>query len=163
MGRPLPSRSVFIGALALAGALMSTSGVLAQSLPEPSMTFTLTIDETQAVFGPEGFGEAFAPGQVGTEDAPVARDGETVGLALTSLTITHVEGDDVAGLIDCSIELPEGSIVFNGSFHFGDMASGVDIPVVGGTGDYASAIGTVTLTGSEDGTTTTLDFDIHQG
>lgn len=126
------------------------------------MAFTVTIDETQATITPADFGQAPPAGQLATEDAPVYREGEKVGLAETTLAVTRVDGDDVAVLITCSVELPEGNLLFSGSFHLAAMMNGAQLPVVGGTGQYAGAIGTVMLTAAEDGTSTTLEFDIHQ-
>jgi hypothetical protein len=80
-----------------------------------------------------------------------------VGPPETIVTIKRA-GDDPAGIIECSVELPEGNILFNGSLHLADIGNGVDIPVVGGTGSYAGAKGVVTMTGARDGSSTQLKF-----
>lgn len=42
--------------------------------------------------------------------------------------------------------------------HFADLGTGAAIPVVGGTGAYSGASGTVVLVGGETATTATFDF-----
>ncbi len=98
----------------------------------------------------------------GTEDAPVYRRAEKVGLAETVYTVTRVAGDDVAIMVECSVELPEGNLVFNGTAHMADVATGATVPLVGGTGAYAGAIGTVTMIGAPDGSSTTLKFHLSK-
>src|SRR5205823_11632671 len=86
-------------------------------------------------------------------------DGQAVGLAETVYTVTRVHGDDIDVMIECSVELPEGNILFNGTGHLADIGSGITVPVVGGTGRYMAAAGTVTMHATSDGNTR-LDFDI---
>jgi hypothetical protein len=95
-----------------------------------------------------------------TEDAPVYRGSDKVGMAETVYNITRVVGDDVVLMINCSVELPEGNVLFNGTAHMADLTHGAAIPVVGGTRAYAKARGIVTAVGAADGSTTTLKFDI---
>lgn len=78
-------------------------------------------------------------------DAPIYRNGVAAGMAETVLTVTRA-GDDVAVMVECSIELADGNIVFNGSAHFADLGAGAAIPVIGGTGRYSGARGTVVMT-----------------
>lgn len=123
----------------------------------------VTINETEATLTPPDFFTSdFAPNTQASEDAPVYRDGEPVGSAQTLITITRVDGDDIAAIIECSIELPEGNLFFNGSAHFADIGTGVDLPVVGGTGEYERYAGAVTMVGSEDGSETTLTFHVRR-
>jgi hypothetical protein len=77
------------------------------------------------------------------------------------VTITRVADDDVAAMIECSVELPEGNLLFNGSAHFADLGTGAVLPVAGGTGRYAGASGVVTMVAAADGSSTALTFKIR--
>jgi len=95
----------------------------------------------------------------GSEDAPVYRKGSKVGLAETVYTWTRGTGDPIL-MLECSVELPEGRILFAGTFHGAEMATGGDVPVVGGTGAYAGVAGVVHMVPSADGSSTALTFDL---
>lgn len=145
-----------IAAALLVGTLLGP-GISAASNPK-HQRITVVAQDSEATFVPADFGQTPAPNQRATEDAPVYRDGHAVGLAETALT--RVAGDDVAGLIECSVELPEGNILFAGSFHFADLGSGATVPVVGGAGSYAGYTGTVTMVTSGGAGQATLSFDL---
>jgi hypothetical protein len=124
-------------------------------------TFTVVVRDADAAVAPADFFTAAPqPNAQATEDAPVYDGNEKIGLAETVYTITRVAGDDVDVMVECSVELPDGNLLFNGTTHLADVTSGTAFPVVGGTGAYARARGVVTATGAADGSTTTLDFDI---
>lgn len=123
-------------------------------------TFTLVAQESEATLTPADAFNAPAQNAQASEDAPVYRNGKKVGLAETVITFTRVAGDDVVAMIERSIELPEGNLLFNGSAHLADLAKGAAVPVVGGTKAYNEAAGTVIMVASEDGSKTTLKFDI---
>ena len=156
--RKTPLVVAAIAAALLVGTLLGP-GVSAASSPK-HQRITVVAQDSEATFAPADFGQAPEPNQRATEDAPVYRDGHAVGIAETALTLTRVAGDDVAGLIECSVELPEGNILFAGSFHFADLGSGATVPVVGGTAGYAGYTGTVTMVASADASQTTLSFDL---
>jgi hypothetical protein len=65
-------------------------------------------------------------------------------------------------MLECSVELPEGNIFFNGSVHGADVMNGTGavVPVVGGTGRYAGAEGTVSAVEGRDGASKVMTFDI---
>jgi len=153
---------IIVGAIVLA--VVASLATFAATSPASAAKrdLVVVINEAEATVTPADFFSNLAPNQQASEDAPVYRDGEPVGLAETLITITRVEGDDIAALIECSIELPEGNLFFNGSAHFADLGTGVDLPVVGGTGEYERYTGVVTLVGSEDGTETTLTFHLRK-
>jgi len=123
-------------------------------------SFTVVVQDSEAAVSPADFLDHLTQGAQEAEDAPLYRDGKKIGLAETIVIVTRVAGDDVAGLIACSVELPEGNLLFHGSAHLAGLATGAALPVVGGTGTYRGARGTVTLIAAEDGTHTTLNFDI---
>lgn len=80
-------------------------------------------------------------------DAPIYHNGVAAGMAETILTVTRRAGDDIALMVECSIELADGNIFFNGSAHVAELVGGgAAIPVIGGTGRYSGARGTVVLT-----------------
>ena len=121
--------------------------------------FTVVAQDSAASVTPPDFMDRLSQNLQAAEDEPVYRDGKKAGLAETIITVTRADGDDFAAIIACSIELPNGNILFNGSAHLADLGTGATLPVVGGTGTYAGARGTVTMTVAADGTSTTLDFD----
>ena len=126
-------------------------------------SFTVLVRDADATVTPADFFTSTPVSNAqATEDAPVYNEdgSEQIGLAETVYTITRVAGTDVDVMVECSVELPDGNILFNGTAHLADVTTGADIPVVGGTGAYARAAGVVTATGASDGSTTTLDFDI---
>jgi phage-related tail fiber protein len=152
-----------IAAVALASAGTFVLAACAQEAQDAeSQTLTVTVSDKDAVVfevidqGSKGFG----PGDLLVEDAPVVDDaGEEIGRTLT--TITVVSGDEMAdfnGLIDCTVELAEGNLHFTGGFAMADLSAGATVPVVGGTGGYKSASGTVTMT-MPDETKSILAFD----
>ena len=153
-------RIVFGVTLAVALAAVALSNmVFAVSVAQSSGKFTLVVDDPNGVVIPSNFFDNFQPNAQGSEDAPVLRDGKAVGLAETVYTVTRMHGDDLVAMIECSIKLPEGNILFNGTAHLADVATGAAVPVVGGTGRYAGASGVVVMSVTSDGTTK-LDFDI---
>lgn len=146
---------------ALAVALAFTAGLPGSASAESHKhTFTVVVQETEATLTPADF-FATPPEQnaQASEDAPVYRNGRKVGLAETIITFTRVTDDDVAAMIECSVELPGGNLLFSGSVHLADLGAGAAVPVVRGTGKYTHASGVVTLVAAADGSSTDLRFD----
>ena len=142
-----------IGALAL---FLGTSGGSDQG---DHRQFTVVARDSEGTITPPDFGAAPAQGQQAALDAPVYRREQKVGRAETILTITRVSGDGPEVIVECAVVLPKGQILFNGGMRFADLAEGAAVPVVGGTGAYARAAGTVVLQ-SSDPAETSLTFDI---
>lgn len=146
--------------VAVVASFVVTVGIQGSSASSSSHKFAFTVvaQDSEATFTPSDFfSTPPAQNDQVSIDAPVYRSGSKVGLAETIVTITRV-GDDTAGIIECSVELPEGNILFNGSLHLADLGTGATIPVVGGTGRYAGASGVVTMVGAADGSSTDLKF-----
>jgi hypothetical protein len=103
----------------------------------------------------------FGPGDELVEENPaVDTSGATAGKLHTVVNITSGKSTaDGAGLIDCHVVLNDGTILFNGSVALKDLAAGVSLPVLGGTGAYNGAGGTVRMQ-SSDGKKTNLTFDL---
>lgn len=114
---------------------------------------SVVVKDTQATLTPADFFSALAPGAEAVVDAPVERSGQAVGSALTEVVVVRAGESDLAALITCSVELPEGNLLFAGSAHFAEIGDGVDLPVVGGTGRYRDASGVVTMKGLPSGDT----------
>jgi hypothetical protein len=152
---------VALAVAALAGALLIGGTGSAAAKGPGTMSFTVVSQDSEATIAPAEFFANPTLAGSGIEDAPVYRDGEKVGSAQTVVTATRV-GDDVVGIIECSVELPEGNIFFDGSMHLAELVNGVEIPVVGGTGAYTGVIGVVTMTAAADGSSTTLAFELTQ-
>ena len=156
-----PIRIILVVTIAVALAVVAAAlshTVFASSIQEQSR-FTLVVDDPKGAVVPANFFDNIQPNAQGSEDAPVLRDGKAAGLAETVYTVTRVNGDDLAMMVECSVELPEGNILFNGTAFLSDLATGAAVPVVGGTGRYAGMSGTVVMSAASDGTTT-LEFDI---
>jgi hypothetical protein len=120
--------------------------------------FTVVAQEAGTTVTPADFFTA-PPAQnaQGSLSAPVTWDGAEVGTAETILTFTRA-GDDPVAIIECSVELPDGNVLFNGSVHLAALGTGADVPVVGGTGKYAGARGTVTMVAVTGGTDLRFHF-----
>lgn len=107
--------------------------------------FTVVAHNDEGTITPADFFDDLVQNSRASVDAPVYRNGEQVGGTETILTVTR-GGDDPTLIIECSVELPDGNVLFNGSFHLTDVADGAGVPVVGGTGRYTGARGIVLLT-----------------
>jgi hypothetical protein len=109
----------------------------------------------------DGGDEGFGPGDQLVEQAPlIDSSGKTVGQSYT--TVAMVRGGDLSdahGLIDCHIVLSGGTILFNGAVSTKDLGTGVTLPVIGGTGTYAGAGGSVRMVAPND-KRTNLTFDL---
>ncbi|MGH3468324.1 MAG: hypothetical protein ACRDQF_11395 [Thermocrispum sp.] len=97
---------ISVAALAILGAVFLATGASSAASPHHQV-FTLVLQETEATLTPADFFSNLEPNAQAAEDAPVYRGGSKVGLAETVLTVTRAEGEDVAVMIECSIELPE--------------------------------------------------------
>ena len=141
----MKGRFAVIGvAVLIAGAFgactKASSSVTKQSLDVTSVDEKATTME-QLDLGKPGFG----PGDEIVEVAPVIdTSGATIGKTYT--TVTMINGKSIAdawGAVDCTVALPDGNLLFHGAFSFKDLAKGTAAPVVGGTGKYAGAVGSV--------------------
>src|SRR6266571_3849598 len=151
-------RITLIVTIAAALAAVALSQMVFAADTQGQSKFTLVVNDPNGIVVPPDFFNNLQPNAQGTEDSPLLRDGQTVGLAETVYTVTRVHGDDVDVMIECTIELPEGNILFNGTGHLADVQSGLTVPVIGGTGRYAGASGTVVMNVTADGNTN-LNFD----
>jgi hypothetical protein len=148
--------AVVLGGLAVACAQTSIADVsrrhVAVVIDEGHATVQEVVD-----LGKSGFGT----GDQVLEEAPVTDSaGKTVGDSFTTLTITSGKSLEVSkGLIDCSINLGRGTILFNGYVDLAKLDKGITIPVIGGTGAYSGAGGSVRMT-KPDEPHTNLDFSL---
>lgn len=81
--------------------------------------------------------------------------GEEVGRVVTRVQVVDAGGGDPFQILDCTVELDGGKLVFYGSFRGSESAGpGAVFPLMGGTGRYSGAEGTVTARMDEldDGT-----------
>ncbi|MFN2462177.1 MAG: hypothetical protein ABR591_16100 [Candidatus Velthaea sp.] len=122
--------------------------------------FVVVSRDSQGTITPSDFGPSSAQNQQAAADAPVYRNARMVGRTETALTITHAGAEDLQAMIECTVELPEGKILFAGAFKFADLGHGAVVPVVGGTGAYKGAAGTVVIR-SPDPSQTKLTFDLR--
>jgi hypothetical protein len=93
--------------------------------------------------------ETLAPSSQLLFDEPLLdpATGDQVGTSKTRIEVISQVGDDLSFILDCTFEWPDGNnIVFTGAEYFSDLATGLTFAVVGGTGTYAGANGSVHLT-----------------
>jgi hypothetical protein len=93
--------------------------------------------------------ETLAPGSQLLFDEPLLdpATGDEVGTSKTRVEVVSQVGDDLSFILDCTFEWPAGNnIVFTGAEYFSHLATGATFAVVGGTGTYAGANGSVQLT-----------------
>jgi hypothetical protein len=150
---------------AVAIVLAGIAGGCAQTSKADATTKHLSIvgiDEKATTLEQVDLGKpGFGPADELIEEAPIQDSaGTTIGKSYTVITITSGKSlTDAVGLIDCSINLNGGVIVFNGQLAMKDMGTGVTVPVVGGTGSYAGAGGTVRMQ-APDNKKTNMTFDL---
>ncbi len=160
-------RLTVIGAAVLAAvaALIFTVGLPGTATARPHrFDFTVVAhDDKGSVTPADFFTSPPVQNDQASIDAPVYRRGVKVGRAETIVTYTRVSPNDVQAMIECSVELRGGIVLFNGAFHGADLGTGVTLPVVGGTGKYARAAGVVTMVANADGTRTRLHFRFVTG
>jgi hypothetical protein len=145
-----------------AAAMLGSCAMPAQSDVTKKRLALVVADEKAVVRtvvdnGDKGFG----PGDQMVEEAPVLdSSGKIVGNSFTSVAIVSGSSDqDFNGLLDCTFKLADGNIVFHGWFASKDLAAGSKIPVVGGTGAYNGATGTVTAVAPND-KVSNITFDL---
>lgn len=75
-------------------------------------------------------------------------DGSAVGDSVMKVTIvrSHRGGEFFTIILDCTVRLSDGDIGFHGAIRTDEFGA---LPVVGGTGVYAGATGTVTIEPAE--------------
>lgn len=101
--------------------------------------------------------EGFSAGDVLYEvhDILDPADESTVGRTITRFEIlrSNKGGQDFTFILDCTVRLAGGEIVFSGGSKFSDFfdADGATFAVIGGTGSYALVRGTVVITPEEVG------------
>lgn len=83
---------------------------------------------------------------------------EPVGTAVTRVQLVDIDAGDAAFIIDCTIQLENGDLVFYGAGLFSQLGTGATFAVTGGTGDFHRASGIVTITVGAAGAI--IDFDL---
>lgn len=69
---------------------------------------------------------------------------QQIGTAVTRVHVVEpLDGGDAVFLLDCTVRLPDGTLVFSGAEQLAHLGIGVTYAVTGGTGRYAGARGTV--------------------
>jgi hypothetical protein len=143
---------------AVVGVAVVMAGVLGACSKTPNAFTKQSLDVTsvdekattleQLDLGKPGFG----PGDEIVEVAPVTdSSGATIGKTYTTVTIVSGKSMPQAwGAVDCTVALPGGNLLFHGAFAFKDLAKGTAAPVVGGTGKYAGATGSVAIIAPTD-------------
>jgi hypothetical protein len=112
-----------------------------------------TLDEKATVFEIVDLGKTgFGAGDQLVEDAPlVDADGKPLGKTVTTVAVVSGTGmPDMEGVINCTVELPDGNVLFEGAFEGKDLGAGATLPVTGGTGKYAGASGVVKMIAPSD-------------
>lgn len=98
---------------------------------------------------PEGLGA----GDRILEDKPLVdpRTGRTVGSAVTNVNIVReLDGGDLLAIIDCTVRLREGTIVFYGAARFSELGNGgATLEITGGASAFDGAGGTVVVRSGE--------------
>jgi hypothetical protein len=105
----------------------------------------------------------FSPGDELIEENP-ATDASGANVAKLYTIVTMTSGKsmaDATGIIDCHVVWKDGStVLFNGSVDMKKLGgAGVSLPVIGGTGAYNGAGGTVHMQ-APDQKTTNISFDL---
>lgn len=135
--------------IALLGACGNGGSTTAAPAPTVNKTLNLVISDEKATvhevvdLGKKGFGFG---DQIVEVAAVLDSAGAEVGNSYTTVAVvTGTSDTDFGGLLICSFMLKDGRILFSGAIDAKDFGTGVDVPVVGGTGAYKSATGVVKL------------------
>lgn len=107
----------------------------------------------------------FDPGDTILENKPLYNrsSGAKVGTTVTRIAVVRtLAGGDLLFFIDCTVTLGTGHILFSGAGKFSQVATGVGVPVTGGTGSYSRSAGVVVIkAGTLNGKPgVNLEFDI---
>lgn len=114
--------------------------------------------ESSADLGEEGD----SAGDLVTFSEEARRDGEPVGRTFGTCTLAGTEQEG-RGLCNLTIELDEGKITAAGAIDFRQEGQPQDFAIVGGTGEFERASGTVTLRGGEEETPLTIEVTTGAG
>src|SRR5436190_12848460 len=107
-------------AIAIPALLIGTSSA---SSPQHDKHFSVVSKNAQGTITPADFGTSPNQDQQAAADAPVVRNGHRVGRSETLLTITRASSTDLEADIECTVELPHGSILVDGAANFAHIAS----------------------------------------
>lgn len=137
------TRALTLVAASVAGVLLTTAGTSVAAPPPRTIQVHVAAGEPTHV-------DELEPG-LGPGDWLLFRDpvldagGEEIGTAVTRVQlIAPVGEEDVAFILDCTVELDDGRLVFSGAEQLSRLESRVRYAVVGGSGRYAGARGQVT-------------------
>lgn len=135
-------RKVLITAAALSLAVLFTSATPGFAASAPTFQVYVTsgepthIDELDPGVGPGDW--------LLFHDAVVDGSGSEIGTALTRVqVIAATSGDDLAFILDCTVELATGNLVFTGAERFSHLATETAFALAGGTGEYGGVEGQV--------------------
>jgi len=155
----------FAGFAAVAVVLAGLAGACAQTSSADVSTKHLSMigqDGKATTFEQVDLGKSgFGPGDELIEENPATDStGKNVAQLYTIVTMTSGKSmADAKGLIDCHVVLTDGTILFNGSVDLKKLAGGIEVPIIGGTGAYDGAGGTVKM-GMPTDKTTSLEFEV---
>ena len=92
---------------------------------------------------------------MGISDLLDPTDETPVGTAIVEATIvrSHGGGHDVTFVLDVTAQLADGDLLFHGGLRGSELETqtGAVLPVIGGTGAFVGANGTVTIQAEEVG------------
>lgn len=137
------SKLLTLVAASVAGVLLATAGTSVAAPPPRTIEVHVSagepthIDELEAGVGPGDW--------LLFRDPVLDAGGEEIGTAVTRVQVIAPAGEeDAAFILDCTVELDDGRLVFSGAEQLSRLESQVRYAVVGGTGSYAGARGQVT-------------------
>jgi hypothetical protein len=85
-----------------------------------------------------------------------------IGSAVTRVQVMQGPDDDGLGdvlfLLDCTIRLNDGNLLFSGAGQLGDLGTGAEFALVGGTAQYSGARGTVEMVMGDEATKLNFTF-----
>lgn len=135
-------RLLALTATGVAGVLLATAGTSVAAPPPRTIEVHVAagepthIDELEAGVGPGDW--------LLFRDPVLDGGGDQIGTAVTRVQVISSAGeDDAAFILDCTVELDDGRLVFSGAEQLSRLEGQVGYAVVGGTGSYAGARGQV--------------------
>lgn len=155
--------AVFAAVAATAALVLAVVALITAGEDEKSRTIELASitdprTESSADLGEKGD----SAGDIFTFSEEAQQEGEPVGRTFGSCTLAGTEQEG-RGLCSFTTELEEGKITAAGTIDFRQEDQPQDFPIVGGTGEFENASGTLTAQPGEEETSLTFEVTTEDG
>lgn len=163
MSNTIRLTSAAVAVAATAALVLAVIAVATAGEDEESQTIELlSISDPQTEASADLGEKGDSAGDLATFSEEARQDGEPVGRTFGSCTLAGAEQDG-RGVCSLTTELKKGKIVGAGTIDFRREDQPQDLPIIGGTGEYEHASGTVTIGGAGKETPLTITVTTQDG